>query len=97
MSAITFNTKIHNGVIVLPREYSQFKTAKVQVSIQVLPETSNFQDAPPGTKSKPLSDSYIDEHWKELLVEGLQGIDPDYFESEAYTLERGADLAEKYK
>jgi hypothetical protein len=42
-----------------------------------------------------LSDEYIEEHWKELLM-GIKS-DPDYYKSEQYKLDRGEYLMEKYR
>jgi hypothetical protein len=42
-----------------------------------------------------LSDEYIEEHWKELLM-GIKS-DPNYYKSEQYKLDRGEYLMEKYR
>ncbi|MCK9491404.1 MAG: hypothetical protein M0Q24_04880 [Sulfurimonas sp.] len=47
------------------------------------------------TQENLLTDEYIEENWRELLM-GIKS-DPEYYKSEQYKLDRGEYLMEKYK
>ena len=44
-----------------------------------------------------LTDEYIPEHWRELIMAGLSNYDEAYYKSDQYKEDRGNHLMEKYK
>ena len=47
--------------------------------------------------TKQLTDEYIQEHLRELIMTGLSNYDEAYYKSDQYKENRGNHLMEKYK
>lgn len=49
------------------------------------------------TEKTVLTDEFIEQNWEEILSDGLQNYDENYYKSEQYKLDRGEYLMEKYR
>ena len=58
-------------------------------------EIQKIADADEALKTEQYTEDYIKSHWKEIIMS--VGSDDSYYKSEQYKLDRGADLAQKYK
>jgi len=58
-------------------------------------EIQKIADADEALKTEQYTEDYIKSHWKEIIMS--VGSDDGYYKSEQYKLDRGADLAQKYK
>ncbi len=86
MQQIILNIKNESIMNKLLWMLDHFKNDGVEIEY---PKTKNQK---PKTN---LSDEYIEEHWREILM-GIKS-DPDYYKSEQYKVDRGEYLMEKYK
>ena len=66
------------------------------------PETSNQKEGEshgersyPGVPEAKLTDEYIKEHWRELVMTNHSN--PDYYKSEQYKIDRASDWEERGK
>ena len=93
MHAIEFEADVQNGMIKLPSQYSNLNSKHLKII--VLLDDSVSIDAKP--ENPELTDEYIQNNWRELIMTGLSAYDEAYYKSDQYKEDRGSQLMDKYK
>ena len=87
MFAVEFEADIHDGKIEIPVKYRK----QLGKHIKLIALTDEKAE-----KTIQYSDEYIEEHWQELIHQGLSNYEVGYYKSEQYYLDRGKEGMEKY-
>lgn len=92
MYAIEFEADVQNGMIKIPSEYKNLNSKHLKI-IALLDDSEINKPI----ENKQLTDEYINEHWRELIMSGLSNYDEAYYKSDQYKEDRGNYLMGKYK
>jgi hypothetical protein len=92
MYAIEFEADVQNGMIKIPSEYKNLNSKHLKI-ISLLDDSEINKPI----ENKQLTDEYINEHWRELIMSGLSNYDEAYYKSDQYKEDRGNYLMGKYK
>jgi len=91
MLKVKFEADVHNdGMLEIPNEYKKQLVGKHVKLVVVADEAGSKKEV------SQFSDEYIEEHWQDLIQQGLSHFDDSYYKSEQYYLDRGKEGMEKY-
>ena len=93
MYAIEFEADVQNGMIKIPSQYSNLNSKHLKI-IALLDDSVSIDAIP---ENPELTDEYIQNNWRELIMTGLSGYDEAYYKSDQYKEDRGSQLMDKYK
>ncbi|MEI6147069.1 MAG: hypothetical protein WCP66_11680 [Methylococcales bacterium] len=79
-------------MIKIPNEYKNLNYKHLKIIAMLVDSEINKP-----IENKQLTDEYIQEHLRELIMTGLSNYDEAYYKSDQYKEDRGNHLMEKYK
>jgi predicted house-cleaning noncanonical NTP pyrophosphatase (MazG superfamily) len=98
MYAIEFEADVQDGMIKIPSQYKALNSKHIKV-IALLDDSEMKKplEIKLNDENRQFTDEYITEHWRELIMTGLNSYDENYYKSDQYKEDRGNYLMEKYK